>query len=89
MFSVGQAFHMGKMHVLLRRSLMFLMRDSTEQGVAGALGLGVRGSAYIIMDMTSTQDEDLEKSATNQYHTFSVSPLCKTYLLHSKQPSDA
>jgi hypothetical protein len=32
MFSVGQAFHMVYMHVLLRKRLVFLMRDSTEQG---------------------------------------------------------
>lgn len=42
MFSVGQAFHMGKMHVLLRRGLIFLMRDSTEQG--SRRGLWVWGS---------------------------------------------
>jgi hypothetical protein len=68
------------MHDLLRKRLVLLMRDSGKQGIVGALGLGVRGSAYIIMDMTSMQDEDLKKCDKPIPH-FQHFTTTKTYLL--------
>lgn len=68
------------------------MRDSTEQGsrrgVSEALDLGARVPAYIIMDMTSTQDEDLKKCNKPIAH-FQHLTTAKTYLLIQKQSSDA
>lgn len=89
MFSVGQAFPTWHMHVSFEGCILsFLMRDSTEQGSRrGGVGFGARGSAYIIMDITSTRDEDLKKCNKPIPH-FQHLITAKTYLLIQKQPSD-
>jgi hypothetical protein len=70
---------------LCGKHLIVLMRNSTEQGSRrGALDLGARGSAYIIMDITSMRDEDLKKCNKPIPHSQHLS-TAKTYLLIQKQ----
>ena len=79
------AFPHGVCRFPLRKPCKFSYEEQHgARSSRGLWGLGVRGSAYIIMDMTSTRDEDLKKCNKPIPH-FQHLTTTKTYLLIQKQ----